>query len=216
MCYGLIRRLIACCMVNYLIFFSLQAVAETGQAQNAWVYQKEWDKLNNQNNSVARSPMPDRRLYDSIKLELICKDNKLQAVVTTTSLITSQDREFGFEYKVDAKSPVTIKFKTFPDNKRRGYSSQPIDDFVADLSAGKAVFIRINTIISSVLAAEIPLTDAVAAIQPVKANCGNNPAQATSPPAYSLADFEQDFAKLAPEQQTKVLAEIQKIISGLR
>jgi hypothetical protein len=216
MYYGFNRKLIACCMVIYLILFSLHAVAETGQAQNAWVYQKEWDKLNNQHISIARSPMPDRRLYDSIKLELACKDNKLQVVVTTSSLITSQDREFGFEYKVDTKSPVTIKFKTFPDNKRRGYSNQPIDDFVAELSTGKAVFIRINTIISSVLAAEIPLTDAAVAIQPVKADCGNNPAEAISQPAYSLTDFEQDFAKLAPEQQTKVLSEIQKIISGLR
>lgn len=216
MCYGLMRGLIACCIVTYLILFSLHAVAEIGQAQNAWVYQKEWDKLNNQHISVARSPMPDRHLYDSIKLELICKDNKLQAVVTTSSLITSQDREFDFEYKVDTKSPVTIKFKTFPDNKRRGYSNQPIDDFVAELSAGKAVFIRINTIISSVLAAEISLTDAASALQQVKGTCGNNPAEATRQPAYSLADFEQDFAKLAPEQQTKALAEIQKIISGLR
>ena len=118
MCYGLIRWIISSCILVPLILLPATASAETEQEMDTWAYLQTWDKQNNLNFSVVRSPMPNRGLYDSIRLEIICQDNKLQLVTETSSLITSQDREFDFEYQIDKKPTVAIKFRTFPDNKR--------------------------------------------------------------------------------------------------
>lgn len=171
MCYGMKCSFIARYILIFLMVFPVCVMAETNQEMETWTYRKDFDKLNNLNFSYARSPMPQRNLYDNIRLEIICKDSKLQLVAQTNSLITSQGSEFPFEYQVDKKAPVTIKLRTFKDNKRRGYSDEQIDRIAGEFLSGQAIFIRINTIISTVLSAEITLKDAAQPIQQVLADC---------------------------------------------
>ena len=66
------------------------------------------------------------------------------------------------------------------------------------------------------LSADIPLKDASEPIQKVLADCGIAQGKTTTAQAYSLAEFEQDFAKLSPGQQSQVLGEVKKIMSGIR
>ena len=147
-------------------------MAETNQEMETWSYYKGFDKLNNVDFSYARSPIPKLNRYDNIRLEIICKDNKLQLVAQTGGLITSQGREFDVEYRIDKKPPVTIKLRTFKDNKRRGFTDDQVERIVNEFLSGQAVFIRISTIISTVLAAEISLKDAAEPIQHVLTDCG--------------------------------------------
>jgi hypothetical protein len=213
MCYGLIRSIIAGYIFMHLIVFAASVTAETGQEMEAWTYHKEWDKLNNLNFSLVRSPMPKRDLYDNIRLEIICKDNKLQLVTETSSLITSQGREFDFEYQIDKKPPAVIKLRTFKDKKTRGYSNEQIDRIVGEFLSGQSIFIRINTIISTVLSAEITLADASGPIRQVLADCGIVQGITPIQQAYTLVEFERDFAKISTEQQGQVLDKIKTIMS---
>ncbi len=213
MCYGLIRRCIVGIIVMHSFLTSVGADEETDQEMETWAYHKEWDQLNNLNFSLVRSPMPKRGLYDDIRLEIICEDNKLQLVAESSSLITSQDREFDVEYQIDKKPPVAIKLRTFKNNKRRGYTEEQVDRIVGEFLSGQSIFIRINTIINTVLSADIPLKGASGPIQQVLADCGTVQGKTPTKQPYSLADFERDFAKLSPEQQGQVLDKIKNIMA---
>ncbi|ESS73094.1 hypothetical protein MGMO_36c00030 [Methyloglobulus morosus KoM1] len=212
MCYGLICRVIAGFFIMHLCLSPASADEETDQEMETWTYHKEWDKLNNLDFSLVRSPMPKRGLYDDIRLEIICQDKKLQLVAKTSNLITSQGREFDFEYQLDKKPSVAIKMRTFKDSKRRAYTDEQIDRIVGEFLSGQSLFIRINTIISTVLSADIPLKDASGPIQQVLADCGIVQGKTPTQQAYSLADFERDFAKLSQEQQGQILDKIEKIM----
>lgn len=216
MCYRLIRWMIASCIVIHLNLFPASAFAKTGQEMETWTYHKESDNLNNLNFSFVRSPIPKRGPYDNIRLKIICKENKLQLVAESSSLITSQNRDFDLEYQIDKKPPVVIKLKTFPDNKRRGYSNEQIERIAEDFLSGQSIFIRINTIINTVLSADITLNGSSEPIQQVLSDCGAVQNKTVEQQTYSLAEFEQDFAKLSPAQQAQALDEIKKIMTDLR
>ncbi len=205
---------------SVLLLLSLSppyALAETVEELNAWTYHKEWDKLSNLNYSLARSPMPKLGLYDNLRLELICKENKLEIAVDAKSLITSQDESFDFDYQIDKNDPLSIKMKTYSDSKRRGYTIEQVERIAEDLLSGQSVFIRIHTLISTVLSAAIPLNDASQPIQQVLADCGvTSPGNGEARPAYSLADFERDFKALSPEQQRQTLDKIKELMEGIR
>jgi hypothetical protein len=212
---GLIRWIFASCIFMYLILFPASSNAKIEQEMETWAYHKEWDNLNNINFSFVRSPIPKRGAFDNIRLEIICKDNKLQLVAESGSLITSQDRDFDVEYQIDKKPPVNIKLRTFRDNKRRGYLDQQVERIVEEILSGQSIFIRINTIISTVLSAEITLKDAADPIQKVLTDCGIVLSKVPAQQSYSLAEFEQDFTKLSLEQQKQVLDEIKKVMTGI-
>jgi len=183
---------------------------------DGWHYQQLSDPLTNQSYSLAQSPRPDRNLYDNIKLQIVCKQQQLQAVVEAESLIESQNSPFVLDYQIDQSDPVKLTFSTFADSKRRGYTNENAKRIADDLLAGKKVFVRIYTLIKKVLSAEMLLDDAQPAIDKVFADCGmvGNPNGAGAN-AYSLGQFEQDFAKLNPQQQQQVLAKIKKMMTEL-
>ncbi len=217
MCDGKIRVLYAVCLGLFLPSLPILSVAETNQEMETWSYHQDFDKSTNLNFSYARSPIPKLNLYDNIRLELVCKDNKLQWVTQASSLITSQGREFEFEYEIDKKPPVKVNFRTFKDNKRRGFSEDGTDKIAQEFLTGQSVFVRVSTIINTVLSAEITLKNAAGPIQQVLSDCGialQTPATEQTP--YSLAEFEQDFAKLSVEQKAKILADIKKILAGMQ
>ena len=146
----------------------------------------------------------------------MCKDNKLQFAVDANSLITSQGRAFVFEYQIDKNSPVVIQMRTYPDTKRRGYTDEQVERIVEDILSGQSIFIRIHTLIRTVLSGAIPLHDAAQPIQQVLADCGVVlPGKSEAQPAYGLDDFERDFKKLSPEQQRQVLGKIKEILEGI-
>jgi hypothetical protein len=182
-------------------------------AANAWSYHQETDKLSNRSYSIARAPLPPRGLSDNIRLEIVCKDNILQVVVDADSLIASQGRAFDFTYQIDKKPAVTLQMKTFPDSKRKGYTEQQAKRIVDDILAGQTIFIRINTMIRKVLSAAIALENAAEPVKHVVYDCGLSVSDsAADESAYSLAEFEQEFAKLPLEQQQQVLNNIKKIM----
>ena len=182
-------------------------------ADNTWSYHQESDSLTNQTYSFAQSPLPRPGLYDDIMLEIVCKDNKLQAVIEADDLIASQGRSFDMEYQIDKKTPVTVQMKTFPDSKRKGYSDEFAKRMADDLLSGQAIFIRVNTMLRTVLSSSMPLDNAAEPINHVLADCGlSSSEKITSDQAYSLTEFEQEFSKLSLEQQNQVLAEIKKIM----
>lgn len=215
--YRLLRQVMAG-SIFFLLFSSLaNALAETVQDLNAWTYRKEWDKLSNLNYSLARSPMPKRSGYDNLRLELICKNDKLQFAVEAKSLITSQGKAFDVDYQIDKNAPVSLQMKTYSDSKRRGYTDEQVDRITADILSGQSAFIRIHTLISTVLSAAIPLNDAAQPIRQVLADCGVEPTnQGEVRPSYSLADFERDFKQLSPEQQRQALDKIREIMEEVR
>jgi hypothetical protein len=182
-------------------------------AANTWSYHQESDSLTNQTYSFAQSPLPRPGLYDNIMLEIVCKENKLQAVIDADELIASQGSSFNLEYQIDKKTPVTVQMKTFPDSKRKGYTDEFARRIANDMLTGQAIFIRVNTMIRTVLSSSMPLDNAAEPIKHVLADCGlglsDNPAGG---PAYSLVEFEQEFSKLTVEQQQQVLAKIKKIM----
>jgi len=186
-------------------------------ADDAWSYHKKSDSLTNQTYSFAQSPLPRPGLYDNIMLEIVCKENKLQAVIEADDLIASQGSSFNTEYQIDKKAPVTVQMKTFPDSKRKGYSEEFAKHMADDLMTGQAIFIRVNTMIRTVLSISIPLDNAVESVKHVLADCGlSSSVNVTSAPAYSLTEFEQQFNKLSLDQQQQVLAKIKKIMLEMR
>jgi hypothetical protein len=209
---GLIRSFIVVLILMHSFLFPASADEETDQEMDAWTYHKEWDKLNNLDFSLVRSPMPKRGLYDDIRLEIVCQDKKLQLIAKTSSLITSQGREFDFEYQLDKKPSVTLKMRTFKDSKRRGFTNEQIDRIASEFMSGQSLFIRINTMISTVLSADITLKDASGPIQQVLADCGIGTGEISTQQNYKLADFERDFTNLSPEQQSQLLEKIKKIM----
>jgi hypothetical protein len=199
-------------MLELLIACPLNALAA-----NTWSYHQESDSLTNQTYSFAQSPLPRPGLYDNIRLEIVCKENKLQAVIDADKLIASQSRSFDVEYQIDKKAPVTIQMKTFPDSKRKGYTDEFARRIANDMLTGKAIFIRVNTMIRTVLSSSMPLDNAAEPIKHVLADCGlGSSDQITNEPAYSLTEFEQEFSKLTAEQQQQVLAKIKKIMLEVR
>jgi len=137
----------------------------------------------------------------------------LQVAVEADSLIASQGSAFGFEYQIDKNPPVTLQMKTFKDTKRRGYTEESAKRIVDDLLTGQSIFIRINTMIRTVLSAAMPLENAAEPIKHVVTDCGLNLSDnAAGESAYSLTEFEQAFGKLPSEQQQQVLNKIKKII----
>lgn len=182
-------------------------------ADNTWSYHQKNDSLTNRTYSFAQSPLPRRGIYDNMKLEIICKETKLQVVIDAESLIASQGSRFDVEYQIDKKTPVTIQMKTFPDSKRKGYSDEFAKRMADDMLTGQAIFIRVNTMIRTVLSNSIPLDNAAEPIKHVFADCGlSSSGNVTSESAYSLNEFEQEFGKLSLEQQQQVLAKIKKIM----
>ena len=141
-------------------------------ADNTWSYHQESDSLTNQTYSFAQSPLPRPGLYDDIMLEIVCKENKLQAVIDADDLIASQGSRFNLEYQIDKKTPVTVQMKTFPDSKRKGYSDEFAKRMADDLLTGQAIFIRVNTMLRTVLSSSMPLDNAAEPIKHVLADCG--------------------------------------------
>jgi len=201
-----------------LVLVTILCCPFQGWAANTWSYRQENDRLNNQTYSVALSPMPRRDLYDELKLEIICRDKHLQVAINADSLIASQGSQFDVEYQIDKQAPVTIKMRTFPDSKRRGYTNDEAKQLVDAILTGRdSVFIRVKTMIRETLSGAIPLQDAAQAVQQVLSDCGMAvPADAGSEPAYSLADFVRDFNQLTPAQQQPVLERIKKILTDLQ
>ena len=198
-----------------LLFFSS---FQTWAAVDNWSYEQRRDTLSNLTYTFAESPLPPRGLYDYIRMEIVCKNNILQAVVDADSLITSQGRPFNFEYQIDNKAPVGLQMKTFNDSKRRGYSEEDAKRIATDLLTGQSLFIRVNTMLGSVLSGKISLENAAEPIKKVFSDCGISASDSNTreQPAYTLADFEQDFNKLTQEQQQQVLDRIKTIIMELQ
>jgi hypothetical protein len=202
--------------ISRIILALLIALPINVLAAGGWSYQQDRDRLTNQSYSYARSPLPSSAQYELIRLEVACKENKLQFVVDSNSLIASQGRSFDVEYQVDKKPPVTISMKTFADSKRRGYTEEHAREIIDDILSGQSIFIRVNTMIKQVLTAAITLEGAGQPIQQVFADCGIGVSDKTEDGAYSWAEFEQDFKKLSSAQQQEVLGKIKKIMLEMR
>jgi len=182
-------------------------------ADNNWSYQQKSDSLNNQTYSTALSPLPRPGLYDDMTLEIVCKDHKLQAVINADDLIASQNSEFKIEYQIDKNPAVKLSMKTFPDSKRRGYTEADAKRIADDLLTGQAVFIRINTMIRTVLSSSIPLDNIAEPIAQVLKDCGLSAStKITGESAYNLTMFEQEFNQLSSEQKQNVLIKIKEIM----
>jgi len=208
-----IARIILALLISSLAI----AFAETPDEMNSWTFHKEWDKSSNLHSSLARSPMPKRGLYDNLRLEIVCKNNKLQFSLDANSLITSRGRSFDFEYQIDNKSPIIIQMKTYSDSKRRGFTDEKVERIVESILSGQSMFIRIPTLIRTVLSGAIPLENADQPIQQVLSDCGVVlPNMKVEQSTYSLADFERDIKKLSPEQQGRVLNKIKEMMTGIR
>jgi hypothetical protein len=186
-------------------------------ADNTWSYQQESDRLSNRTYSFAQSPMPRRGMYDNMRLGISCKENKLQVVIDAENLIASQGSHFDLEYQIDQKTPVTVPMKTFQNSKRRGYSEEFAKHIADDLLTGQTIFIRVKTMIKKVLSSSIPLDNAAEPIKHVLADCGfSSSDNVTDEPAYSLAEFEQEFSKLSLEQKQQVLTKVEKIMKEIQ
>ena len=202
---------------NSTLVLLLVVTPLTAWPDNTWSYHQESDSLTNQTYSYAQSPLPRPGLYDDMMLEIVCKGNKLQAVIDADDLIASQGSRFNLDYQIDKKEPVTVAMKTYPDSKRKGYTEEFSKRMADDLLTGKTLFIRVHTMLRTVLSSAMPLDNAEAPINHVLADCGLTAANnKTGQPAYSLPEFEQDLAKLTAEQQQQVLANIKKIMLELR
>ncbi|PKM13067.1 MAG: hypothetical protein CVV13_02985 [Gammaproteobacteria bacterium HGW-Gammaproteobacteria-3] len=211
-----LNQIMRSCIFLLPMALSTFVFAETIQESETWSYHKEWDKLTNRNYSLARSPLPKRGLYDNIRMDLICKDDKLQFAVDANSLITSQGRVFDFEYQIDKNNPVTLSMQTYPDSKRRGYTDDQVERIAEALLSGQSIFIRIYTLIRTVLTAAAPLDGAAQPVQQVLADCGVVlQGRAQTQAAYSLTDFERDFQKLSETQQRQVMDKLKAILNTL-
>lgn len=182
-------------------------------ASESWTYLQANDPSTNRSYSIARSPLPRRDLYDVLRLEIYCKDNKLQAVIDSDILIASQGSNFDFEYQVDASPLVKLQMRTFPDSKRKGYTDDQAKSIADAVLSGQSIFIRVNTMIRRVLSGAISLNGATEPVQHVLNDCGN--ASAIPLPVeqpYTLTEFEQALGKLPPDQQRQILQEIRKLL----
>jgi len=205
-------NLITAILLALLIICPLNAFAD-----NTWSYHQESDRLTNRMYSFAQSPMPRPGIYDNMRLGIVCKENKLQAVIEAENLIASQGSNFDLEYQIDEKTPVTLQMKTFPDSKRKGYTEEFAKRMTDDLLTGQAIFIRVKTMIRKVLSSSFSLDNAAEPIKHVLADCGLSASDnVTSEPAYSLTEFEQEFSKLSLEQQQQVLVKIKKMMLEIR
>ncbi|MDD5461052.1 MAG: hypothetical protein PHG00_05395 [Methylococcales bacterium] len=186
-------------------------------ADNTWSYHQESDRLTNQTYSFAQSPLSRPGLYDYLRLEIACKENQLQAVIIANDLIASQNSSFEMEYQIDKKPPATVPMKTFPDSKRKGYTIEFARQIADDLLTGQAVFISVRTMIRKVLSSSIPLDKAAEPVKHVFADCGLSlSGNSDHEPAYSFAEFEQEFSQLSADQQQKLLATIKKLMMEIR
>jgi hypothetical protein len=211
-CSSFFRKNILRIILALLIFYPFNVLADED-----WSYHQDRDRSTNAAYSFARSPMPRRDLYDNIRVEIVCKENKLQVVIDADSLITSQDKTFNLEYQLDKNPSVMVQMRTFKDSKRSAYSEEYAKRIADDILTGQAIFIRINTLIGGVLSASIPRANASTPIKRVFADCGIELSDNTvDETAYNLADFEQAFSKLSTEQQQQVLNKIQKIMVEIR
>ena len=203
---------------NQAIWLALLIVCPlSALANNTWSYHQESDRLTNRTYSFALSPIPRRGMDDNIRLGIVCKENKLKAVIEAENLISSQGSSFDVEYQIDKKTPVTVPMKTFPDSKRKGYSEEFAKRIADDLLTGQAIFIRVNTMIRTVLSSSMRLDNAAEPIKHVLADCGlSSSDDLSSQSVYSLAEFEQDFNKLSLEQQQQILAKIKKIMTEIQ
>lgn len=200
----------------FLMCLTAGAVAETLEEMNSWTYHHERDPLNNIEYSLARSPLPERGMYDRLRLEILCKENRLQFVLDANTLLASKGRAFEFEYQIDKTAPVVINMKGVSD-KRHGYTDENVDRIVRDMVSGESIFIRAHTMIRTVLTSLITLKGAEQPIQQVLADCGvalsgKGPNQST----YNLADFERDLKTLSPEKQRQVLDKIKRMIDEMK
>ncbi len=186
-------------------------------ADSGWRYQQQSDDLNNQTYSVAQSPLPKPGLYDNIMLSLVCKDHILQSVIETDDLIASQGSRFTLEYQIDKQAPVTLTLKTFPDSKRKGYTETDAKQMAEALLSGQAVFIKVNTMIKTVLSISINLDNASTPIKKVLEDCASLTTSSQQTPStnnYSFKDFEADFKQLTANQQQKILPQLKQLISN--
>ena len=184
---------------------------------NEWTYQQEKDRLTNLAYSFVRSPIPQRGLSDNIRLEIMCKQNKLQFVVDGNALIASQNRPFDMDYQIDQRSPVALKMKTFNDSKQRGYTDENVATIIDDILSGQTIFVRITTLIKKVLAGSISLSGAEVPIKRVLSDCGiSELKQQMTADDYSKAQFEEDFGKLTLELQQQVLQKLKVIMQELK
>ena len=202
----------------HIIWLALLIVCPlTALANNAWSYHQEIDRLTNRTYSFAQSPIPRRGMDDYIRLGIVCKENKLQAVIEAENLIASQGSSFEIEYQIDEKTPFTVQMKTFPDSKRKGYTDEFAKHLAEDLLTGQAIFIRVKTMIKKLLSSSISLENAAEPIKHVLSDCSlGSSDNLTSQSVYSLAEFEQDFNKLSLEQRQQVLAKIKKIVTEIQ
>ena len=185
-------------------------------ADSGWRYQQQSDDLNNQTYSVAQSPLPKPGLYDNIMLSLVCKDHTLQSVIETDDLIASQGSSFTLEYQIDKQAPVTLTLKTFPDSKRKGYTEKDAKQMAEALLSGQAVFIKVNTMIKTVLSISINLDNASTPIKKVLEDCASLTSSQQTPSTnnYSFKDFEADFKQLPANQQQKILSQLKQLINN--
>ncbi|MBE0469873.1 MAG: hypothetical protein IBX55_10260 [Methyloprofundus sp.] len=154
-----------------LIASSTNVVAETPQEMNSWTLHHQWDKLNNVNYTLARSPLAPRGLYDRLRMDIVCKENKLQFVLAANSLLASKDHAFKFEYQIDKRTAVTMTMRGTSD-RRHGYTDENADKIALDMLTGQSVFIRANTMIRTALVSLISLEGAEQPIQQVLLDCG--------------------------------------------
>ncbi len=198
------------------IISNLSSTPLTLYADSGWRYQQQSDNLNNQTYSVAQSPLPKPGLYDNIMLSLVCKDHTLQSVIETDDLIASQGSRFTLEYQVDKQAPVTLTLKTFPDSKRKGYTETDAKQMADALLSGQAVFIKVNTMIKTVLSISINLDNASTPIKKVLEDCASltSSQQIPSTNNYSFKDFEADFKQLPANQQQKILSQLKQLINN--
>jgi hypothetical protein len=208
MCDGFTIRLLC----RLCLWALLTLLPYSGQADNNWTYHQENDRLTNLSYSFARSPMPRTDLYDDLRLDVACKEKKLQVILEADVLIASQGSEFEVEFQIDKQSPVKLKMRTFPDSKRKGYTEEQAKSLADALLSGQAVFIRVNTMIRRVLSGEMPLSEAGTPIKQVYADCGLL-AENANTASYSLANFTEAFGKLTLPQQREVLDMLKKIMT---
>lgn len=203
--------------ISRIMLTLLMTLPAAATAASAWSYHQDRDRLTNRPYSYARSPLPSSARYEHIRLELACKENRLQFVIDASSLIASQGRAFDVEYQIDKNPPIKISMKTFPDSKRRGYTEEHAREVVDGILAGQSIFIRVNTMIRQVLTAAIDLEGADQPIRQVFADCGMAVSdKADDGAAYSWAEFERDFNRLSPERQREVLGKIKSLMREMR
>lgn len=194
----------------------LALISLNAHAVNTWVYQQENDRLSNKSFSFARSPMPRTDLYDDLRLDIACKDKKLQVIVEADALIASQGSAFEVEIQIDKQTPLKVIMHTFPDSKRKGFTDAQARQVSDALLSGQTVFIRVNTMIRRVLSGEMPLTDAIVPIKQVYADCAVSAESTPSSVDYSLAQFVADFNLLSVEKQRVVLEGLHGVMSSIK